>query len=361
MVAMASVLAAGGWLRAAEVDMTSAQRQLSVVPLPKSDLQLDLWLNKADPVYGAGEFVEIFVRSSKDAYVTIFNTDARGATTAVFPNRFTQDHRVPADRIVRVPGPGADFKFQAQAPYGSNLIKVIATERRVTLLEAAEFAQAGAFRTYSGGAEGLARQLQVVSARQPQAGWASAQLAFTITSKRAASADGPTVTVVPEGGTAASGIPALDALLNRSEGFRLQLAMNKYDYGPADSLSLTAVAEKDCELTLVNVDEQGRGTVLLPNRIVKRRPMKAGMVQFLPESGSEVRYRVSSQAGRQALIGFCVEGRSRPGFFGQLFSGSRSVVAVLGDSGFDAMLEEIGSHPAVRVAKATVSYRVNEK
>ena len=159
-----------------------------------------------------------------------------------------------------------------------------------------------------------------------------------------------------------SGVPALDALLGARGGFRLQIALQRSAYREGDALSLTAVAEKDCNLTLVNVDERRRGTVLLPNRFEKNRPLKAGVTQFLPAGKSNVQYSVSG-AGRHALVAFCVA--EKPGFWASLFgksqAQSRAAVTVLGENDFAAALAEIGRQPAASVARTALGYTVSPR
>lgn len=346
---------------AAEAELTAGQRMLTAVPLPSSDLKLDLWINKAGGVYGEGETVEIYARPSEAAYVTVFNTNARGETTVVFPNRFREQNFVRAGSVLQVPGLGAQWSLRVSAPYGANLIKAVATKQPVSLLDASQFARNGDFRSFSGGADQLARQIQIVADKQPRAGWAAAQQNFTVAAA-APSASGPSVTVGPAASAAMSGIPALDALLSAQGGFELRIDLARGSYAPGEPLRLTAVAEKDCNLTLVNVDERRQGTVLLPNRFEKKRELKAGVTQFLPGSKSKVRYTVSG-AGRNALIGFCTAEKS--GFFASLFgrsqAQSRAAVTVLGESDFTALLAEIGKQPAENTARAAIGYTVSPR
>ena len=190
--ALAAGLAMAGPASSAPAEnLTQGQRMLTAVPLPSSDLRLDLWMNKAGGMYGEGESVEIYARASEAAYVTIFNVNARGETTVVFPNRFRAQNFVQAGSVLQVPGPGADFKLRVSAPYGVNLIKALATREPVSLLDASQFTQSGAFRTVRGGAGGLARQLQVVAKNEPRAGWAAAQMPFTAAPSAAAAGRPP--------------------------------------------------------------------------------------------------------------------------------------------------------------------------
>ena len=351
-------------VQAADEKLTPEQRMITAAPLPSSDLKLDLWIDKTNGVYGAGESVQIYARASADAYVTIFNVNARGETTVVFPNSFHKQNFVQAGQLLQVPGPREDYQLTVNAPYGVNLIKALATKRQVSLFESSQLMQNGAFRTFQGGPKGLARQLQLVAKKEPRAGWGEAQLPFTV-APSAVTAGVPSVIVAPVAPpppSALSGIPALDELLSARGGFRLQIAMQRDDYRAGEPLSLTAVAEKDCQLTLVDVDERRLGTVLLPNRFEdedKTRALKAGVTQFLPSNNSNVQYSATGE-GRHALVGFCVA--EKPGFWSSLFgksrAQSRAAVTVLGASDFATAIAEIAKQPAENVARAAIGYRV---
>ena len=335
--------------------LSAQQRTLSAVAMPSSDLAVEVWIDRPSGVYGQGEPVGIYVRPSEAAHVTVFNTNASGATTVVFPNQYQTQNRVAANQVLQVPGPGMQYQLLVGPPFGANLIKVLATKRPVSLLAAAEFAQSGAFRNFRGSPEALARQLNVVAEQAPDAGWANAELTFVSAPSAGAS---PAVTVLPAvPGRPTSGIPALDALLAKEGGFGLQLALHRDGYAVGEALTLTAVAERDCSLTLVSIDEGGEATVLVPNRLEKRPELTAGTVRFLPGTGSAVEYRVSG-AGRQALVGFCAAVPEKPGFWAQLFGKSRGATAVLGTSGVDALLAELAQLSGEELAHTAVGYSV---
>lgn len=354
------VLAFGSVALAAAADtggeaLSAEQRTLSTVALPSSDLVVEVWIDRPSGVYGQGEPLGIYVRPSEAAHVTVFNTNASGATTVVFPNQYQTQNRVAAKQVLQLPGPGMQYQLQVGPPFGANLIKVLATKQPVSLLEAAEFARAGAFRSFSGGPAALARQLNVVATQAPDAGWANADLTFV---SAPSAGSGPAVTVLPaQPARPPSGVPALDALLAKEGGFGLQLALHRDGYAVGEALTLTAVAERDCALTLVSIDEGGEATVLVPNRLEKRPELTAGAVRFLPGTGSAVEYRVSG-AGKQALVGFCAAAPEKPGFWAQLFGKSRGAAAVLGTSGIDALLAELGQVPGEQLAHTAVGYSV---
>ncbi|MBN1478285.1 DUF4384 domain-containing protein [Candidatus Sumerlaeota bacterium] len=85
-------------------------------------LGVDVWTDSH--TYYIGDSVDVQFRVSQDAYVYIFNTDARGVTTQIFPNYFDQDNYVRGDRTYRLPRRG--YEFTAAGPAGRETIEIYA-------------------------------------------------------------------------------------------------------------------------------------------------------------------------------------------------------------------------------------------
>ncbi len=326
-------------------------RSLTVIEIPESDLKVSAWLNGSRSSYVIGETVHLNVRANEDAYVTVFNTDAQGQTTVVFPNGFQQDNKVSANSVVSIPGPNDDFRLQVGGPAGSNLIKVIASKKPISLIDAAGFVSRGAFRSFDGQPGGLANHLRTVIVASPDAGWAAADLPFTVVSQPEAA---PSIIISTVESPA---LPALAGLLSEENGgFGLQMALGKQAYAIGEPLTLTVVAEKDCKLTLISVDGAGAATVLFPNAAQQETELTAGRVRFLPGAGSKVQYLIAGSSGEQAIVGLCVE--EQPDLFTVLFGRSRAAVPVLSDSELNQVLAELDKLPADQVAKAVAVFTV---
>ena len=122
-------------------------------------LEIVAWLDRFDSAYARGERVRMFVRTSRDAYVTILNVDPAGETTVLFPNRYQSDNRVRAARAVEIPAPGSGFQVVVRGPVGTELLKVIASTEPLPLFEAMQMADIGAFRRLRAEPQGIARDL----------------------------------------------------------------------------------------------------------------------------------------------------------------------------------------------------------
>lgn len=83
---------------------------------PRPDFALFLRLDKgAGATYAPGERIQIFFRTSKDAYVTIFGYDSGGNIRLLFPNQYQRDQLVKANREYRIDGiiqPGTPSGFE---------------------------------------------------------------------------------------------------------------------------------------------------------------------------------------------------------------------------------------------------------
>jgi hypothetical protein len=60
-----------------------------------------------------GEGIAIEVTATRDSYLTVVNVRSDGEVEVLFPNRFDDDNRAPAGRIVRLPRPSRGFEIRA--------------------------------------------------------------------------------------------------------------------------------------------------------------------------------------------------------------------------------------------------------
>ena len=129
-------------------------------------LEVLAWVDRPDYTYASGEDVQVFVETSKDAYVTVLNVDPAGETTVLFPNRYQSDNFVPAGRTLQVPDRDAGFRIVVSGGVGAELLKVVASTEPVPLFEARQLNDAGPFQMVRAQPAGLARSLQVVMTNQ---------------------------------------------------------------------------------------------------------------------------------------------------------------------------------------------------
>jgi hypothetical protein len=149
--------AAGG----RDLAVEAAVRPVAVRP---SSLTIVARLDRADATYAAGEAVRLAVRTSEDAFVTVFAIGASGRVIRLFPNALQPDNRVSAGADVAIPAPGGGVALRVAAPFGREALRIVATTRPVPVLPDGRLGdRAGLFQTVRGGAAALVRDLQAVA------------------------------------------------------------------------------------------------------------------------------------------------------------------------------------------------------
>lgn len=133
-------------------------------------LQVVAWVDRADYTYAIGESVRIYVKTNKDAYVTVLNTDPAGESTRLFPNRHQSDNFVRANQTLEVPGPGSRSRIMVTGTVGDELLKVVASTSPVSLFEGQQLSDSGPFQVVRTQARRTARSLSVVMGAQQPAG-----------------------------------------------------------------------------------------------------------------------------------------------------------------------------------------------
>ena len=118
------------------------------------------WVDRPDSTYALGETVRMFVRTNKDAYVTVLNVDVNGETTVLFPNRFQKANFVRANQSLEVAG-RSQSRVVVTGSVGTELLKAIASTERAPLLDAVALSEAGPFQVVRDGPRRTARSLRV--------------------------------------------------------------------------------------------------------------------------------------------------------------------------------------------------------
>ena len=89
-----------------------------------------------------------------------------------------------------------------------------------------------------------------------------------------------------------------------SRDFDIALISDKSAYKKGEVASFTISTKQDCNLTLINVDSKGVGTVLLPNDFEKENFLKAGSEIQVPGPNAEYQLRLKDK-GKETVIAVC--------------------------------------------------------
>jgi hypothetical protein len=95
---------------------------LRVVPRPHPQLHVEIWTDNMR--YRIGSDVRVYFRVERDARVYIFNTDASGHCSQIFPNAFDRDNWVRGGRIYSIPDPR--YRLVATGPAGRESLTLVA-------------------------------------------------------------------------------------------------------------------------------------------------------------------------------------------------------------------------------------------
>ena len=134
-------------------------------------LSVTAWVDHADNTYAVGEKVRLFVKPSRDAWITVLNVGPSGQTTVLFPNAYQKDNKVSGNHTVEIPSPASGAHIRVSAPVGRELIKVVASTSPVPLFPAGKTRSAGPFATVEADARSVARDLQVTMDTQANQEW----------------------------------------------------------------------------------------------------------------------------------------------------------------------------------------------
>ena len=313
---------------------------------PANALNVVAWVDHADNTYAVGEAVRLYVRSNKDAYLTVLNVGPSGNTTMLFPNAAQRDARVGANRTVEIPAQGSGASIRVGGPVGRELIKVIASTSPVPLFDAAKLTGAGPFSMVSGGSRSVARDLQVTMGAQPAGHeWDDYNKVITTIASRPVSA------VVPL-------VPAPSGAAWPVAGSGLRIATDKTQYRLGEAVTVYASSTVPCYLTLVNIGSSGQARVLLPNAAQPQNYLPAGQTVVFPGTGSHLTVTPVGPAGVETVTAVC-SADNRPVVMSDLVYGGRMFAPLGAAQGASTRdLAVVASEPGRQASHATVGFLV---
>ncbi len=93
---------------------------------PTNSFDIQLWLSKGDgATYISGENLTLSFRTTKNAYVVLYDIQSNGSVNIIFPNRYDQDNFVYADTTYTLPRGG--YNFTVDTVTGMEYIQAVAS------------------------------------------------------------------------------------------------------------------------------------------------------------------------------------------------------------------------------------------
>lgn len=340
-----SVVAKAQTLRDLTVEQTQAYHAGQAKPTSLSVVTL---LDRADATYAIGETVRLAVKSTEDAYLTVFNIGASGKVTRLFPNAAQPDNRVKAGEAVEIPSAASGAQIKVSGPVGAELIKVIATSKPVTVIPDSQFQSgSGVFRNLDGGTAALNRDLEVVTSNPPPETKVAVvnQVIRTIPA-RVTGAPGSGVLVVPTAGAVLVGAPA--------QTFPLLLASDKAVYRMGERVTMAVTSLQACHLRVIGTDAAGRSRFLFPTAAL---PMgQIGALQTVMISGGPApQALVAITPGQETITALCT---SDPPSIPAPLKTTTDVLSADERSGFDRDLAVVPTRPTGSAGIAQISLTI---
>ncbi|MDR2176346.1 MAG: DUF4384 domain-containing protein [Synergistaceae bacterium] len=107
---------------------------LNIAEMHKDGFGVTLTSDHADGVYNIGDKIVLTFKSEADAYLTILDFTAGGQILVLFPNKWVENNKVLAGQEISIPAAGQKFAMKAGGPVGVDVIKAIATNSDVQVL-----------------------------------------------------------------------------------------------------------------------------------------------------------------------------------------------------------------------------------
>jgi hypothetical protein len=92
-----------------------------------SRLQVKLAMDRGDGgIYRKGDKLHLFLKANLDCYVKLLYQQVDGTKVLIFPNKYHPDGLIRQGRLYQVPPDDNSFDLEVQAPFGAEMVKLIA-------------------------------------------------------------------------------------------------------------------------------------------------------------------------------------------------------------------------------------------
>ena len=297
-------------------DLTVEQSATAQVVAPHAGtLKATLAADRADNTYAVGETVKLQVTTNEDAYVTVLDVGPSGQATQLFPNKYQTDNHLLANHPVEIAGAATGAKIVVSAPTGTDFIKVISSNKPITVVPESQLQGAGAFHSVDGGANALVRDLQVAAEPPAQT---DTKIAFnnfalyTIATRAPAPTAGQTIVVIPAPPTAPAPAPTVHIAVAADQPFPLLVAADKATYKVGEKVTLAVTSVQACNLTVLEFAASGQVHTLYPNAASPSPAIAALQTVFVTGGSSTNALQVAGPAGSEQILAVCASADTAP-------------------------------------------------
>lgn len=135
-------------------------------------------VDRPDRRYREGESLRATIVSEEDAYAYVLYQQADGQTFQIFPNSVQQDNRIAAGAKIEIPASDDQFRWRIGAPFGKEVLKVVATKEPLDELGDAALLK-GRFNVVDRARLGRATKSLKGDGDSPPVAWAEDQVEIT--------------------------------------------------------------------------------------------------------------------------------------------------------------------------------------
>ncbi len=103
-------------------------QDIIITPTQPSTLTIKVWTDRgAGATYYPGNNINVYFKTSQDAYVTIYDYTTSGQLKIIFPNFFQRDNFVKGGITYVIPNPNYNYSFTVTGPNGREIIEAVAS------------------------------------------------------------------------------------------------------------------------------------------------------------------------------------------------------------------------------------------
>lgn len=92
-------------------------------------------VDRIDQKYREGDKLTVRFQAEQDAHLYLLYHQADGSSVLLFPNEAQRDNRIPAKTLVSIPPNDDAFRFRVSAPFGTEVLQVIASTKPIADLD----------------------------------------------------------------------------------------------------------------------------------------------------------------------------------------------------------------------------------
>lgn len=356
-------------------DLTVEQSSAASAAITQAGtLKVSIQTDRADATYAKGEAIRLFVTANEDAYVSVFDIGPGGQVTQLFPNAYQSDNHLLAGHPVEIAGGNTGANITVSGPAGRELVKVIASDKPLTVIPDNALQGRSFFKELQGGVPVLVRNLEVAANNAPQTTRKLLTANFILRTLETRAATGsPAFIVIPTAAPpaqvppapAVAPVPSATALLPvvtpqaalaPAQAFPLLVATDKQSYKIGETVTLAVTSLQACYLTVLDINAAGEARQLFPNKIVTNNAVAAYQTALISGGTSPVSLKLEGPVGTEQIIAVC-SAEPKPLF--NLAPTETANFAIAGDRAqVTKTLAVTSNEPKTASANATVTFTV---